>query len=334
MARNAKLPVKKRRRTPFLKSKALFWLLLIIFFPLALFILWRYKPYGMAGRCIITLLFSFVLFSLPFGYHYYSEYEVLAAEKAAQEAIINSDPLYGYRSENLTLDQASFLKYYDVMTDELENYLGIDTSVNQLLTIVKENQNVNIGVMLAHLTSYEDRLENSIAEVKALDLSTFSEEQRNYFTKEKETYINILNDINFAYKMLETAIGKDDVNSYNGAAAIMAAKNKELADFRNNLKIDAVRLKVSPTTKKSLYNVQQSLESSDINILTTRPDDRGPSISPVGVIDIQPPMPHSEALDEMSGTFGDATLSLDESNSTLLIDIGGTKIEGDVVSVY
>lgn len=335
MPKNATSTAKRKRRTPFLKSKLLFWILLVLCFPLALFILWRYKPYDMTGRCIITTMFSFLLFSIPFGYYYYTEYETLTAEQAAQEAIANSDPLWGYRQENLTQDQASFLKYHDVISAELEEYTGLDISIHHLLKVVKENNDVNIGIMLAHLDSYEERLHNSADKIGTLDFSTFSTEQRTHFMQEKEQYLDILDDVVVAYKMLETAIARDDVNSYDGASAILAAKNEEISAFRNQLKQDAARLNLSPLTREPLSDGEKMFDMSKRSRISALPTSRDLSNSPAGFVNIQPIMPRSTVETTDNETSSEqAALSMDEAATTMVIEIGDNKIEGDLVSVY
>lgn len=339
MPKNATSTAKRKRRTPFLKSKLLFWILLVLCFPLALFILWRYKPYDMTGRCIITTMFSFLLFSIPFGYYYYTEYEILTAEQAAQEAIANSDPLWGYRQENLTQDQASFLKYHDVISAELEEYTGLDISIHHLLKVVKENNDVNIGIMLAHLNSYEERLHKSAEKIGTLDFSTFSKEQRTHFMQEKEQYLDILDEVIVAYKMLETAIARDDVNSYAGASAILSAKNEEINAFRNQLKQDAARLNLSLANKEPLLNGEEPLYSpSSMSYMRTLSPNRGTSSSLAGTINIQPIMPRAaeESAEATASTDSSeqTSLSVDEAATTMVIEVGDNKIEGELVSVY
>ncbi len=323
MPQKAAAAKKKRRRTPFLKSKILFWVLFVLCFPLALFILWRYKPYEFAGRSIITVFASFLLFSIPFGYHYYQEYLIRQEQKAAQQAVIDSDPLYGYADEELTTDQASFLKYNDQMEARIDDYNGLNTNIEELIALVQRNRDVNMGVMLAHLDNYEKRLNTAIETVTGMDLSTFSDAEKAYFDAQKQNYVTTMQKIAAAYELLQEGIRESDVDSMESAKTMLMEKNKDVTQFAMQLKKDAKRLNVSTATRKPLG--EKATAFADHMLSTPDASENFDRIRPAAsalprrAAPVQPPQ---------------VAITPEASRQTITFDVDGTTVEGDIISIY
>jgi hypothetical protein len=330
MSEQENKPKRRKRRTPFLKSKILFWVLLVLCFPLALFILWRYKPYEYLGRSVITVLTSFILFSLPFGYYYYQEYQAVADRQAAEQAVIDSDPLYGYMNDGVNVNQASFLKYYDKMTEEINDYNALSGSVENLLDLVRTNNNVNVGVMAAHMDSYIERLDKSIENVSEIGLDTFSAENQEAFAKEKKAYLDILNDTADAYDTLRKAITNDSSELFRIAQAKLKESDSRVASFRNGLKNDALRMQISLHTRKPLEGSQPFIASSNGAKAAVKNVDTFAN----AIISIRPAMPQTSSSGANGAGSNLAATLAGSSLGQMTLEINGTKIEGDIISLY
>jgi hypothetical protein len=236
--------VKKRRSTP---PKTWFvWLMLLLFFPIGLYLLWKHKLYALIPRVTITILVSFLLFTAIFTAILYKHSLDKKAEEANAEPTTEqqADPLE-IAAEHYNPQQLAFLQFSQDLNQEIKIYTSIQDEYKLLISGIKKNKTPAPGIAAAYIDTFNRRLEQSKERILAMQPpATLNDSDKQLLSSNLQSYAIFLTDLEASFMLMQDSLVRSDVE-----ASKLSDQNLEKA--KNNLEL----IKTDLTTVATALNV-------------------------------------------------------------------------------
>ncbi len=236
--------VKKRRSTP---PKTWFvWLMLLLFFPIGLYLLWKHKLYALIPRVTITILVSFLLFTAIFTAILYKH----SLDKKAEEA--NAEPTTAQQADPLEIaaehynpQQLAFLQFSQDLNQEIKIYTSIQDEYKLLISGIQKNKTPAPGIAAAYIDTFNRRLEQSKERILAMQPpATLNDSDKQLLSSNLQSYAIFLTDLEASFMLMQDSLVRSDVE-----ASKLSDQNLEKA--KNNLEL----IKTDLTTVATALNV-------------------------------------------------------------------------------
>lgn len=238
---------KVRRKRPTPPKTWFVWLMLFLFFPIGLYLLWKHKPYELIPRTIITVLVTFLLFTAIFTAILYKQSLDKKAEEAENAEITTAqqENALEVTSEQYTTQQLAFLQFSKDLNQEIKIYTSINAEYKLLISNYEKNHIPAPGIAAASIDTYNRRLEQSRERVLEMaPPSSLNAADKEMITKNLTSYAAFLTDLKAAYILKQASLVRSDT-----AASKLSDSNLEKAE--TNLKL----IKTDLTTLASSLNV-------------------------------------------------------------------------------
>lgn len=209
---------KVRRRRPSPPKTWFIWLMLFLFFPIGLYLLWKHKPYEQLPRIIITVFVTFLLFTSIFTAILYKQSLDKKAEKAenAETAPAQQETALEVSTSQYTPQQLAFLQFSKDLNQEIKIYTAISTEYKSLTSNFQKNHIPAPGIAAASIDTYNRRLEQSRERILEMtppaNLNTADQER---LAKNLADYAAFLKDLKAAFILKQASLVRDDIEAGN-----------------------------------------------------------------------------------------------------------------------
>lgn len=320
---------RRKKKVSAFKRPIIFWLTLLLCFPLGLFMLWKHKPYGIIGRSIITFVTSFIIFSIPFGYYFYHEYEQQQLTKQAEiQELEATHPGMVYTANGFfTPEQLAFADFYKNLQHEMDIYKQVALQYNMLVESNQNNSGATPSVSAAYIDSFKRRLHQSKERVQQLTVPDCPPEEKAILDKSLKDYIQFLSDTEVAYMLMQTSLLRSDPASSQHSEKFLSESKNNFNTIDQNLKTIAEVMQLKPTAEG-----QNSTATIIEEPTTTSAPQNLYQVSNTSPNMVKPPMPQSaEAVPSQNSNARITASNIPQQGS---ISIGGQLLQGDIVSIY
>jgi hypothetical protein len=238
---------KVRRKRPTPPKTWLVWLMLFLFFPIGLYLLWKHKPYELIPRTIITVLVTFLLFTAIFTAILYKQSLDKKAEEAENAEITTAqqENTLEVTAEQYTPQQLAFLQFSKDLNQEIKIYTSISAEYKLLISNFEKNHIPAPGVAAASIDTYNRRLEQSRERILEMaPPASLNAVDKELLAKNLTSYAAFLTDLKAAFILKQASLVRSDA-----VASKLSDSNLEKAE--TNLKL----IKTDLTTLATSLNV-------------------------------------------------------------------------------
>lgn len=304
---------KVRRKRPTPPKTWFVWLMLFLFFPIGLYLLWKHKTYELIPRTIITVLVTFLLFTAIFTAILYKQSLDKKAEEAENAEIptAQQETTLEVTAEQYTPQQLAFLQFSKDLNQEIKIYTSISAEYKLLITNIKKDHTPAPGVAALYIDTFNRRLEQSRERILAMTPPTnLSDADKGLLSNSITNYATFLTDLEASFMLKQDSLVRSDA-----VASTLSDSNLEKAE--TNLKL----IKTDLTTLATSLNVP-----FDMRIKFKNEAQIPPIPEPIKVNN--DPLPAPPITDEQKAT---ATMQgLPQQGSVEDVPI---EIKGDIVTI-
>ncbi|WP_110954524.1 MerC domain-containing protein [Anaerosinus massiliensis] len=293
---------KTRKKKPSFFSKPwLIWSMLILFFPIGLYLLWKHKPYNVLPSILITILMSFLLFTSIFTAVLYKQSLDKQAEQADSTSAVEGNlAKTEVWADQYRPDQVAFLQFIQDLNQEIKLYSSIHAEYKTLVTGIQKNNTPSPGIAWANIDHLNRRLEQSQERITAMKPPTnLSAEDQNALAASLKNYANFLSDLEISYMLMQNSLLRSDPEANKLSNASLEKATNNLKTIKSDLNTLAIKLNVPLDVQLKYQNIAklpelrevvpaQTESIKDMAITDTQKASATPQSLPQGSIDGAP----------------------------------------------
>lgn len=247
--------VRKRRIAP---PKPWFILLMLfLFFPIGLYLLWKHKPYALIPSIIITVFVTFLLFTAIFTAILYQH----SLDKKAEEA--NAEPTTEQQANSLevtaehyTPEQLAFLQFLQNLNQEIKIYTSIEAEYKSLISGIKKNNTPSPGMAAAYIDTFNRRLEQSKERILAMSPpANLNDADKQRLASNLQNYAAFLSDLEASFMLMQDSLVRSDVEASKLSDLNIEKAKSNLVLIKTDLITIATALNVPFDARLEVKNV-------------------------------------------------------------------------------
>jgi len=247
--------VKKRRRTP--PKPWFIWLMLLLFFPIGLYLLWKHNTYTLIPKTIITVFVTFLLFTAIFSAILYKHSLDKKAEEADAEPTTEqqASPLE-VAAEHYNPEQLAFLQFSQDLNQEIKIYTSIQAEYKLLISGIKKNNAPAPGIAAAYIDTFNRRLEQSKERILEMQPpANLKDADKQRLASSLQNYATFLTDLEASFMLMQNSLVRSDVEASKLSDLNLEKAKSDLELIKTDLTTIATALNVPFDARLEVKNI-------------------------------------------------------------------------------
>ena len=255
--------VRKRRSAP--PKPWFIWLMLLLFFPIGLYLLWKHNIYTFIPRIIITVFVTFLLFTVIFTAILYKHSLDRKAEEANAEPTTEqkADPTTEQKADPIEIvaehynpQQLAFLQFSQDLNQEIKIYTSIQAEYKLLISGIKKNNAPAPGIAAAYIDTFNRRLEQSKERILAMQPpANLNGADKQRLASNLQNYATFLTDLEASFMLMQDSLVRSDVEASKLSDLNLEKAKSDLELIKTDLTTIATALNVPFDARLEVKNI-------------------------------------------------------------------------------